>query len=146
MIDPRVLFTGCRLLEGVLLGAALLAGVGCGSSNKPIVPVQGTIKFSDGQLLPPGTKLMFEPVEGRTGTATATVEADGRFVATHVSGRSGVETGKYIVQLVPPPEQQKEFFRLISPEVAEGYLTADIHEGMGMLALTVPRSTAVRKK
>jgi hypothetical protein len=104
-----------------------------------MVPVHGVVKFSDGQPLPAGTKLQFEPAEGRTGTASAIVEADGRFQAIHVSGRNGVEVGKYIVQIIPPREQEKEFYKLTSKDIAEGTLTAEIREGMGPLELKVPK-------
>jgi hypothetical protein len=83
--------------------------------------------------------LKFEPAEGRTGTATAKVEADGRFQAVHASGRSGIEVGKYIVQVFPPSEVEKEFYKYTSREVAEGSLTAEIREGMGELVLTLPK-------
>jgi hypothetical protein len=119
--------------------SVLLGVLGCSSERKPIVPVQGSIRFSDGQPLPAGTTLRFEPAEGRTGTATAKVEADGRFQAVHVTGRSGIEVGKYIVQVFPPSEVEKEFYKYTSREVAEGSLTAEIREGMGELVLTLPK-------
>lgn len=124
---------------GLWLLAGLLGAVGCAGERKPIVPVRGSIRFSDGQPLPAGTTLKFEPAEGRTGTATATVEADGRFQAIHVSGRSGVEIGKYMVQVFPPREAEKEFYKYISREVAEGSLIAEVREQTENLQLTLPK-------
>jgi hypothetical protein len=125
---------------GMGLLAGLLAAVGCAGERKPIVPVRGTIRFSDGQPLPAGTTLKFEPAEGRTGTATATVEAGGSFQAIHVSGRSGVEIGKYMVQVFPPREAEKEFYKYVSREAAEGSLIAEVREGTENLQLTLPKT------
>jgi hypothetical protein len=47
--------------------------------------------------------------------------------------------GKYIVQVFPPSEVEKEFYKYTSREVAEGSLTAEIREGMGELVLTLPK-------
>ncbi|MDW8242638.1 MAG: hypothetical protein RMJ88_05445 [Thermogemmata sp.] len=118
----------------------LLVLSGCSGDHKPIVPVRGTITFSDGQPLPAGTTLRFEPAEGRTGTATATVEVDGSFQAVHVSGRSGMEVGKYLIQVIPPREAEKDFYKHTPKEVAEGTLTAEIRDGMSPLQLTLPKA------
>jgi hypothetical protein len=117
----------------------LLGIVGCAGERKPIVPVRGHIRFSNGQPLPAGTTLKFEPAEGRTGTATATVEADGSFQAIHVSGRTGAEIGKYLVQVFPPREVEKEFYKYTSRDIAEGTLIAEVREGMAELQLTLPK-------
>lgn len=121
------------------LGAILGFVAGCTDTNRPIVPVEGKLTLSNGKPLPAGTKLMFNPAEGRTGTATATTEADGSFKLTHVSGSSGAELGKYSVQLTPPQGSEKEFYQLVSREKAEGALFAEIKEGMGPLTLTLPK-------
>ncbi|MCI0703952.1 MAG: hypothetical protein L0241_23075 [Planctomycetia bacterium] len=119
---------------------ALLALIGgCTQASKPIVKVEGKIKFNDGKPLPAGTKLMFNPTEGRTGTATATTEADGSFKLTHVSGSSGAEVGKYTIQVLPPTEAEKEFYKQVSKDKAEGSLFAEIKEGMGPLELTLSK-------
>lgn len=139
MRQPHVITASLTRGAGLWFLVTLLGIIGCSSERKPIVPVRGQIRFSDGQPLPAGTTLKFEPAEGRTGTATATVEADGSFQAIHASGRSGIEVGKYMVQVFPPREIEKEFYKLTSRELAEGSLTAEIREGMGELVLTLPK-------
>jgi len=131
-----------RPFRFVLLTAScslLALAAGCTSTNKPIVPVEGKLKLSDGKPPPAGTKLMFNPAEGRTGTASATTEADGSFKLIHVSGSKGAEVGKYSVQLTPPQGSEKEFYKLVPRDVAEGTLIAEIKEGMGPLELTIPK-------
>lgn len=120
---------------------ALLIGLaaGCSRTDKPVVPVEGTAKFSDGKPLPAGTKLMFNPTEGRTGTASATVGADGAFKLTHVTGSGGAEIGKYTVQVTPPQESAAEFYKAVSKDRAEGSLFAEIKEAMGPLELTLQK-------
>lgn len=113
--------------------------LGCTQTEKPIVKVEGKAKFSDGKPLPTGTKLMFNPAEGRTGTASATVEADGAFKLIHVSGSTGAEVGKYSIQVTPPKEAATEFYKLVSKDAAEGTLFAEIKEGMGPLELTLQK-------
>lgn len=144
IIDGRTLSRPPGRMLGMWLLVGLLGAVGCAGERKPIVPVRGSIRFSDGQPLPAGTTLKFEPAEGRTGTATATVEADGSFQAIHVSGRSGVEIGKYMVQVFPPREAEKEFYKYTSREVAEGSLIAEVREPMENLQLTLPKMVRSR--
>jgi hypothetical protein len=127
-----------NLTRLTVLAAALLL-VGCSGAEKPIVEVKGTLKFVNGGPLPAGTKLMFNPTEGRTGTATATTDAEGSFVLEHVSGTTGAEVGKYTIQLTPPQGAEKEFYKLVHKDVAEGSLFAEIKDGMGPLNLTVQK-------
>ena len=128
-----------RHFVALLACAALVGLAGCGEEKKPIVPVEGRLKLSDGKLPPVGTKLLFSPAEGRTGTASATTDAGGAFKLTHVSGSDGAEIGKYTVQLLPPPSGDKEFYKLIPRDTADGALFAEIKAGMGPLELTVPK-------
>jgi hypothetical protein len=128
----------------LLLGLILLCGCS-GDVKKPVVPVEGKLKLSDGKPLPAGTLLLFEPTEGRTGTASATTEADGSFKLTHVSGSTGAETGKYTVKLTPPRGQEKEFYALVTKENAEGSLFAEVREGMPPLELSVTKATPGKK-
>ncbi len=125
-------------VSAILLSLLALAG-GCGDTNKPMVRVEGKLTFGDGKPVPAGTKLLLNPAEGRTGTASATTEADGSFKLTHATGSSGAEVGKYTVQVLPPAEVEKEFFKRVSKDGAEGTLVADIKEGMGPLELTLPK-------
>src|SRR5438874_13435866 len=90
----------------------LLAGCGDGAKNK-VVPVQGTIAFADGRKLPAGTRLLFNPGAGGTGGATAVTAEDGSFKAVRVSGRAGVEVGKYTVLLAAPESDRGAFFRML---------------------------------
>jgi hypothetical protein len=116
---------------------SLLLLPGCTTTEKPIVKVEGKVKLSDGTPPPAGTKLLFNPTEGRVGTASATTDADGSFTLTHVTGSTGAEVGKYTVQLTPPEATAKEFYKLVPKDTAEGSLYAEIKEGMGPLELTV---------
>jgi hypothetical protein len=120
------------------LATFLTALIGCGETNKPVVQVEGKIKLADGKPPPAGTKLLFNPTEGRTGTASATTAADGSFKLTHVSGTSGAEVGKYTVLLSPPTPEDKEFYKLIPKDVAEGGLFAEIKEG-ARVELIIPK-------
>jgi hypothetical protein len=113
--------------------------VGCATTERPIVKVEGTIKTSDGKVLPAGTRLMFNPSEGRLGTATATTDANGKFLLTHVSGSSGAEIGKYTIVVMPSQGMEKEFYKLVPKDIAEGALSAEIKEGMGTLELKLPK-------
>jgi hypothetical protein len=131
----RLLLT--TLTRAAAVVAILGLAVGCTETNRPVVKVEGTIKTSDGKLLPAGTKMLFNPTEGRTGTASATTEADGSFKLTHVSGTAGAEIGKYTVLLTPPSGGEKEFYKYISKSAAEDSLFAEIKDGMGPLNLTV---------
>jgi hypothetical protein len=131
----RSTITAC-VRAAALAGFATLAA-GCSQTDKPIVPVEGKIKFSDGKPVPAGTKLMFEPTEGRTGTASATVEAEGAFKLKHVSGSGGAEIGKYTIQVKPTREGEAEFYKMVSKDKAEGSLYAEVKEGMGPLELTL---------
>jgi hypothetical protein len=128
----------CTIFARTALFAALALVAGCGE-RKPMVQVEGKIKFSDGKPLPAGTTLLFNPAEGRTGTASATTEADGSFKLKHVSGSSGAEVGKYTVQVIPPKDAEQEFYKQVSKDKAEGSLVADIKEGMGPLEFTLQK-------
>jgi hypothetical protein len=119
--------------------ALLALAAGCSDTEKPIVKVEGKIKLSDGKPPPAGTKLTFNPAEGRMGTAVGSTEADGSFKLTHVSGSSGAEVGKYTVQVVPPKAAEAEFYKQVSKDRAEGSLAAEIREGMGPLELTLAK-------
>ena len=132
-----------RLIASLTL-TSLLALAGCGD-EKPRVAVEGRLKLGEGKAPPAGTRLLFNPVEGRTGTASGTTDASGGFTLTHASGSAGAEAGLYTVQLLPPPGGEKEFYKLIPKEAADGALSAEVKEGMGPLELTVRPSLHRRK-
>jgi len=117
----------------------LLLVAGCMKTERPIVNVEGKVTLGDGKPPPAGTTLMFSPTEGRVGTASATTEADGSFKLTHVTGAPGAEVGKYSVQVTPPNDVAKDFYKRVSKDAAEGSLIADIKEGMGPLELTLQK-------
>jgi hypothetical protein len=113
---------------------------GCGGAvEKPIVPVAGKVAFANGKKLPVGTRLVFEPTEGRVGTAVGTVADDGSFQTTHVSGAAGAEEGKYTVKLLPPEAGSTEFNKLVSKQCQEdAFAFAEVKVGMAPLDFKVP--------
>lgn len=113
---------------------------GCGSSTKnTVVPVTGKIALANGKKLPAGTRLLFNPVEGRVGTAVGATAEDGSFQATHVSGATGAEEGKYTVKLLPPESGSAEFSKLV-PKLCqeEAFAVAEVKAGMTPLDFKVP--------
>jgi hypothetical protein len=121
---------------------ALLAAatVGCDGPKKKVVPVQGKLLFSDGKPLPAGTRLLFTPGEGDTGTATGVTTDDGSFKVTHVSGSTGAEVGKYAILLAAPERQQEAFMKIVPKEYYDGgVFFADVKEGMGPLDFKVKK-------
>ena len=129
-----------RRIVGIGLVGLLLASPGCGSSTQnPIVPVAGKIAFVNGQKLPTGTRLLFNPVEGRVGTAVGATADDGSFQMTHVTGSSGAEEGKYTVQLLPPEANAGDFLKVVPRDYREGaMLFVEVKTGMQPLELIVP--------
>jgi hypothetical protein len=131
--------TRCSIAIATAGGVLLLFLSGCTTTEKPIVKVEGKLKLSDGKPPPAGTKLLFNPTEGRVGTASATTEVDGSFTLTHVTGASGAEIGKYTILLTPPADSAKDFYKSVTKDEAEGSLYAEIKEGMGPLELTIQK-------
>jgi hypothetical protein len=135
-----------RIVAAIVLGTSLIS-VGCSRTRHPVVEVKGKIQFADGKPLPAGTQLIFNPSEGRAGTASATIEADGSFSVEHVNGSSGAELGKYSVTLVAPPDDPT-FHKIVPKEYCEGgVLAVEVKEGMAPLDLKVkPADSKAKKK
>jgi hypothetical protein len=130
-------FSRFGLFVGLI--ASILALTGCGGTTNPIVPVTGKIALASGKKLPAGTRLLFEPVEGRVGTAMGVVAEDGSFQMTHVKGGTGAEEGKYVVKLLPPESGSPEFSKVVPKKCQEeAFGTAEIKAGMAPLELKVP--------
>lgn len=126
---------------GLFLGALALTSIltGCGGTTNPVVPVTGKIAMANGKKLPAGTRLLLEPVEGRVGTAMATIADDGSFQMTHVKGGAGAEEGKYVVKLLPPEAGSPEFGKVVPKQCQEEpFGTAEVKAGMNPLDLKVP--------
>lgn len=123
----------------LLVAMVLTFAVGCSDSNaRPAVPVTGKIAFSDGRMLPAGTRLMFNPGDGATESAIAVVAADGSFEADRVSGRKGLLAGKYTVLLRAPESSDGSFFKQVPSEYVDGgVLDADVKSDMPPLNLVV---------
>lgn len=129
--------------RAVVAGVMAVVAVGCGGGTKhPVVPAQGKITFTDGKTLPKGTRVVLNPSEGGSGTASGATEDDGTFKLTHVTGREGAEVGKYtVVLLAPEGDSSGDFFKLVPKDYYDGgQLTAEIKAGMQPLAFTVPRA------
>ncbi|HQR08074.1 MAG TPA: hypothetical protein PLN21_14695 [Gemmatales bacterium] len=114
---------------------------GCSSNTAKLVPVEGKVLFADGKPLPKGTRLIFNPNEGKMGSATAVTDETGSFQAVHQSGSKGAAIGKYSVQLVSPEGEQKTFYKAVPSKYYEGTgdLVADVNEGMSPLHFTLKK-------
>lgn len=115
--------------------------LGCSRTAKPVVPVEGKITFEDGSSLPEGTRVVFNPSEGKVGTSSGTTDATGTFKLVHVSGTAGAEVGKYHVQLLAPEGgNAAAFYKQIPRDYYEGgMLTADVQSEVAPIALKVPK-------
>jgi hypothetical protein len=130
----------CLRLYTGLVGLLAVATVGCGGPKNKIVPVGGKILFSDGKPLPAGTRLIFNPGEGGTGTASGVTAPDGSFKVTHVAGTTGAEVGKYAVLLAAPEHDREGFFKIVPRSYYDGgILFAEVKEGMQPLELRVKK-------
>jgi hypothetical protein len=126
----------------LLITALACTLVGCGGNTRfKVVPVKGKITFSDGSFLPVGTILVFNPAEGKVGTASGSTDDQGSFTLFHVGGQAGAEVCKYFIQLLPPKgSSPAEFEKAVPKSAASGELLfAEVREGMGELELRVPR-------
>ena len=124
----------------VLFFVVIVSSAGCGSGNQiAIIPVEGTVQFADGKPLPKGTRLIFNPAAGNTGSAMAVLEESGAFQVVHQSGKKGAGIGKYTIQVTAPEGQGAEFYKIVPRKYFDdgGILTANVTEGMGSLKLVV---------
>jgi hypothetical protein len=116
--------------------------IGCSSkTEKPVVAVEGKITFEDGSPLPIGTRVVFNPSEGKVGTSTGITDASGSFKLVHVSGSSGAEVGKYNIMLLAPEDgNTAAFYKQVPRDYYEGgVLTTEIKQGTSIV-LKIPRS------
>lgn len=128
------------LAAAAVFAAACLA-TGCGGSKNPIVPVEGKIGFDDGTPLPTGSRLVLNPSEGGTQSASGATDPSGGFKLKHATGTTGAEVGKYTVSLLPPEGDGGDFLKKVPKEYADGSsLVAEVKEGMAPLTLKVPRA------
>jgi hypothetical protein len=124
----------------IAVACLVLCFSGCSGTRFKVIPVTGKIAFADGTALPTGTRLQFNPVEGRVGAGSAVTSADGSFEVTHSNGSSGLEEGKYIVLLHPPEGDRTTFQQLVPKDYCDGgVLSAEAKEGMGPLNFTVQK-------
>lgn len=131
-----------KFYHALVVGVAILSFTlpGCsGGTQNPVVPVTGKIALANGKKLPVGTRLLFNPVQGRVGSAVGAVADDGSFQVTHVSGADGAEEGKYTVQLLPPETDASEFTKIVPASYRDGAaLFAEVKAGMAPLDFKVP--------
>lgn len=106
--------------------------VGCGGAGRfPVVPVEGKVVFADGSNLPSGTRLLFNPSEGKVNTASTTVSQDGSFTLQ-------AESCKYVVVLQPPEGSDNSFYKMVPSEYCtEDVFVADVKAGMDPLSFKV---------
>src|SRR5262249_32812382 len=101
-------------------------------------PVEGKILFSNGKVLPAGTRLLFTPGEGDRAGAKAVVSEDGSFKVTHLSGAEGAEVGKYTILLAAPEGDHGSLFKSVPREHYDGgVLNTEVKEGLPPLDLRV---------
>jgi len=132
-----------QLGMGIVLATIAMVAfqtAGCGGPKRPLVEVRGKILFEDGTPLPPGTKVILEPMEGRVQAASGETAADGSFSVQHLSGKAGAELGKYRVRLAPPKDNPDNFFKLVPDSYVDGMeLFLEVRQGMGEVTLQVKR-------
>jgi hypothetical protein len=127
-------------VRSALLTLLAVLAVGCGGARNKVVPVEGRIRFSDGKALPAGTQLVFNPVEGRTGTAVGITSEDGSFKLTHVTTGEGAEVGKYSVLLKAPQGDSGSFYTIVPKDYWDvGVFAIEVKEGMAPLELKVAK-------
>ncbi len=88
------------LLAGLLGGALVLAGSGCGAAKEKPVPVEGIVRL-DGQPLA-GASVLFSPVEGGL-PASAVTQDDGAFQLACSKGEGAFPGDYKVVITLPEP-------------------------------------------
>ncbi len=129
-----------KFCVGLLCSVVALGVAGCGGPRFEIVPVNGKASFSDGSKLPEGTRLMLSPASGGSGSAIATLQADGSFELVHATGKKGAEIGKYSVEIRPPETAGSDFWKSIPEQFASGsFTTVEISKGMTALDIKLSK-------
>lgn len=127
-----------RHIALIVISAACLIGLACTGTTKPLVKASGKIAFDNGRPLPLGTVVRFDPQEGRVGTASGTVSADGTFTVTHASGAAGIEIAAYTVTLLPAAGTAEQFTIAVPARYRENFLTTIVTAETTVIDLTVP--------
>jgi hypothetical protein len=111
-----------------LLGALLLAGLGCGGASKP-VKVSGVVSLDSKPLA--GATVVFTPADGKGNLASGRTDADGNFRLTTFQVNDGARPGDYKITVdvdeVPNlpaggnpmqmnEKEKKEFFMRSAPK------------------------------
>ena len=101
---------------------ALLAAIGCSSSEVPTVPVKGTVALRDGTVVETGT-VEFNATEGDW-TARGTIKPDGTFYLSTFTDGDGAVPGTHdavVVQLIATedlPLHQHDHGPTVDPKYA----------------------------
>ena len=127
-----------------LMLSAFVAG--CGKETRsPIVQVDGTIAYENGETLPAGTKILFSPVLGGAGSAMAVTDASGHFILEHSSGAQGAEVGNYLVELRSPEGMEQEFYSTVPSGYTDGgALSAEVPQSGGSIQLVLRKGKTRR--
>ncbi|MGL4463552.1 MAG: hypothetical protein ACRC1K_15480 [Planctomycetia bacterium] len=127
------------------LAATILftSAFGCGSNGPAlnVVALKGKISIDGGAMVPQGSRLEFEPMEGRRVAGLATVAADGSFEPERATGGKGLEEGSYQLSLFPPPNDAGEFAKVVPKKaLQEKFITnVEVRNGMAPLEITIPK-------
>jgi hypothetical protein len=86
-----------RCIAGVVAIASVIC-VGCGSSQPPTYPVQGTVRFADGQPVPVGTIEFRSQSDGRI--AKGPLNQQGHFQLSTFHNNDGAVAGQHQVIVI----------------------------------------------
>jgi len=119
----------------VTIAAGCLVFAGCGRSDLPTVPVQGTVTYNGKPVV--SAMVKFDPVDAaKVRPAMGTTDDQGHYTAGTTATAKGVMPGEYKVSILaylpPPPGKKADIGPLAIPkrytDVKSSGLTASIGE------------------
>src|SRR5688572_11878113 len=128
LVSRMVRVGNIALLVVALLVVALCSFSGCGSRERELVKVSGTVKYSDGTL-PQGDVMVvrFEPISLSTGTldpqskaASGAIQPDGTFQLHTKDPGDGVFPGEYKVAFTIMQKYESDSPSLVASEFTSG--------------------------
>ncbi|MBM3997193.1 MAG: hypothetical protein FJ303_24035 [Planctomycetes bacterium] len=117
------------------IGAVLIVtAIGCGPAR---YPVEGKVVYENGEGMPGGGTIIFEPVDTAAKSARGNINDDGTFKMGTFAEADGVIEGKYRVAIMPTPPRNPNKPPKGYPPIQKKYTH---HEKSG-LEITVTRGT-----